>query len=314
MIYVQMGGRLGNQLFSYSIARYLQINYYPNDELCFDYGYLKREGTPENGWVDSLADFNVEPYRLHNKDGVLLHEGTIRQRAIAAAYYFGLRKFDRFHMTEELEYEKKWSYKLNQAGVYWYRTGYVELGKSDERDKLVSGRFEAPQYLAPIRDKLLLELTPKLPPIESNRHLYEIASDQKSVCLSVRRGDFESNATFKALHSVCTRDYFLRAIEEMKRQLNNPIFILFSDDIDWVRRNINVGEAEAYYENGNDPVWEKLRLMSSCSNFIISNSSFSWWSQWLSANQNKIVISPSRWFNNDFNSPLIDENWLRLDT
>lgn len=65
-------------------------------------------------------------------------------------------------------------------------------------------------------------------------------------------------------------------------------------------------------EDGTDPVWKKLRLMSACKHFIISNSTSSWWAQYLSRNDNKIIVSPSRWFNNDYESPLIGKNWIKI--
>ena len=84
---------------------------------------------------------------------------------------------------------------------------------------------------------------------------------------------------------------------------------MFSDDIEWVKNNIYTG-CVTYYEDGTDPVWEKLRLMSACKHFVVSNSTFSWWTQYLSKSENKIVISPSRWFNNDYESPLIAKDWI----
>ena len=41
---------------------------------------------------------------------------------------------------------------------------------------------------------------------------------------------------------------------------------------------------------------------------------FSWWTQYLSKSENKIVVSPSRWFNNDYESPLIGKDWIKIST
>lgn len=60
------------------------------------------------------------------------------------------------------------------------------------------------------------------------------------------------------------------------------------------------------------PVYETLRLMYSCKHFIISNSTFSWWGQYLSRNDHKIVISPSKWNNDDFDTPLLEDEWIKL--
>ena len=53
--------------------------------------------------------------------------------------------------------------------------------------------------------------------------------------------------------------------------------------------------------------------MMNCKNFIIANSSFSWWSAWLSPEKNKTVIAPKKWFNQNIDtSDLIPDNWVRL--
>ena len=57
-----------------------------------------------------------------------------------------------------------------------------------------------------------------------------------------------------------------------------------------------------------------MRLMYSCKHFILSNSSFSWWAQYLSKNPDKIVISPSRWHPNPgWTSKLIDKNFVKIE-
>ena len=53
--------------------------------------------------------------------------------------------------------------------------------------------------------------------------------------------------------------------------------------------------------------------MYSCKHFIISNSSFSWWAQYLSRNEQKVVVSPNRWYRKGCVTTLIDEKFLTIE-
>lgn len=61
--------------------------------------------------------------------------------------------------------------------------------------------------------------------------------------------------------------------------------------------------------------WEQLLLMSLCNHNIIANSTFSWWGAYFNINPEKIVYYPSVWFgpacNND-TKDLFPENWLKV--
>ena len=59
-----------------------------------------------------------------------------------------------------------------------------------------------------------------------------------------------------------------------------------------------------------------MYMMSKCTDFIIANSTFSWWAAWLCENEDKMVVCPSKWFgvnNQDKNTKdLYPKGWLML--
>jgi hypothetical protein len=64
------------------------------------------------------------------------------------------------------------------------------------------------------------------------------------------------------------------------------------------------------------PDWEQLLLMSLCTHNIIANSTFSWWGAYFNNNTNKIVCYPSLWFgyncNNHNTKDLFPESWIKI--
>lgn len=315
MIYVEMYGRLGNQMFRYAFARAMQ-ELYKNEDIVLSFNQInkiKSNNLNEFGWEDTLQYFNVKPYKIYEKKGkVILNESNLVQRFICIFYYLGLKRFNIEEKVEQYRYSLKYMNIMNKLGVYWLREGYYNFSSCNMKNKFISGSFEDARYFEEIREKLLLEFTPKYEELSKNRKLYEIINTSNSVCVTIRRGDFISIEENKKLHYICNENYFYKAMDIIKEKIKEPRFVIFSDDIDWVKKNMNF-KYDVIYEDGNDPIWEKLRLMYSCKNFIISNSTFSWWAQYLSRNNNKIVISPSKWFNNEFKSNLIDNKWILLD-
>ena len=131
-----------------------------------------------------------------------------------------------------------------------------------------------------------------------------IQAVENPISLHIRRGDFLTN---NANHNNLTLDYYATALSKFENDRN---VIIFSDDTEWCKQQeLFSGDRFLVSESGNPYV--DLCLMSMCSDFIIANSSFSWWGAWL-ANKGT-VIAPEKWFgpNNSHldTSDLYPEHW-----
>ena len=139
-----------------------------------------------------------------------------------------------------------------------------------------------------IRPQPLSEFSPRapLPPIAE-----EIRKEKNSVAIHVRRGDYVNNEDVNFIGI----DYFIRAAEYMKKKLREPVFFVFSDDLNWARKNIGLEKFEKVVFVDNVSPSSDMAVSSLAKNHIIINSTFVWWCAWLNKNPKKIVVSPRRW-------------------
>lgn len=304
MIYVDMMGRLGNQMFQYAFAR--KISKLTNDsQLIFNFSRVTNSKAKTVGLEDSLKYFNVKTYKTNKKI-----ELTFMQLLLI----YLLKILLHFCKSKEQEQyiEQKMSGILGYFGVYWYLYGYIEFSYcSTVKNKYCFGFFESPKFFEEIDEELLNEFTPISDKKEDNAELYDLIENCNSVCVSIRAGDFLDTNKNKGFN-VCGQNYFYRAMDYMNEKVPDVVFIIFSDDIEYVMNNYTF-KYQVIYESGKDPVWEKLRLMYSCKHFIISNSTFAWWAQHLGRNQNKIVIAPKVWRKYDHTVAIYEDNWFLVD-
>lgn len=312
MIHVNVTGRCGNQLFQYAFARKLSL--LTNDhDLEIDFYNVKRwrDTVNDPSFDDQLRHFNVVPYiSVYDNKNVFDTIASGKQRRAFRFDNFMRKAFIKLTGTDRA-WSNKNEKKLNDLGIYYHEDSAIFPVKTDEREKLLKGYFENKSYFDDIRDILLEELTPKYPEKDKNIDLYKIIRECESVCVSFRKWG-EVSEQVKKERDVCGKDYYKKAIEKIKTLVPNAILIVFSDDVAWVKENFDFGDATVYYEDGTDEIWEKMRMMYSCKHFIMTTSTFTWWAQYLCRNENKIVISPNRWYNGDRNSALLDESWIKV--
>ena len=188
---------------------------------------------------------------------------------------------------------------MAKKGVFVWKSARIYkplplLNEKLQKRIVLNGYWQSEKYFSDVAEILRMELTPKEPLQPQNEELYNKIKNTNSVCVTIRRGDF-MNEKNKGTFYICDNTYFRNALAYIKKCLPDCTFFGFSDDIDWVKNNMEF-PGEVYYESGVDPVWEKLRLMSACKHFVLSNSSFSWWAQYLSNEKKKIVVAPDIWY------------------
>jgi len=184
----------------------------------------------------------------------------------------------------------------------------------------ISGYFQSPKYFKNIEDIIRREFVLRKR-IQSYSILYQdLIKREESVSFNVRRRDYIKR--FSNVYYTQDVDYYSRAMNIIENRIKNPHYFVMSDDINWVKNNIEFNFPVTYlskeYDEAKDSNvinlydYEDLYILSTCKYHIIGNSTFAWWGAWLS--NSNLVISPKNWFK-DINmsiKDLIPENWIQL--
>lgn len=116
--------------------------------------------------------------------------------------------------------------------------------------------------------------------------------------IHVRRGDYISNPQTNAYHGVLDMDYYYRAVTELPAPVDEILFVVVSDDIEWCKQHFKGGGwPNVVFSEGNDEITD-LFIQVCCDWNIIANSSFSWWGHYLNRHKGKICVAPKNWFAN----------------
>lgn len=310
MIYVEILGRMGNQMFSYAMARALQIKN-PQQKIAFDFSNFEYK---DETWMNYISKFNCS-------DNV--YEATrqlnIVQKGLMHLFY-KIKKRNKINNWSDLrKFEDKYTDFLQIFGIYIYSVGYHKIRyKSMFKNKIVMGFYESSKYFDEIKDAIIDDFQVRL---ESNyaENLIKDISNHSAIAVGVRRGDFTSIQN-KNFCDVCSPSYYEKGIRIIYDKLNgnnaSDIKVyFFTDDINWTKENIKCDLPKEYITSsvlGKLKPWEMVYIISKCGYHVISNSSFFWWGQYLSNNKQKIVVAPNIWRNQDSDEykDIYQDNWI----
>lgn len=289
MIIVKIQGGLGNQMFEYSAAKWLESigKNVKLDVSHYDTQFKGRSDVMHNGFeLAGLFSLSVpyaslkEAERLGDISRNPLHRIRRNLQGKKATHFTS----DRF------------------PGRRWY---YPEL--ADIENGYLDGAWCSFKYAEKCEDVIRKEFVFKGKLEGKNYDVAEEMAISESVSIHIRHGDY---LKLQDIYHILEPEYYFSAIEYMKKHVENPVFYCFSDDVEWCRSVF--GEQVKYIDwNTGKNSYIDMQLMSLCKHNILANSTFSMWGAWLNTNRNKIIVRPKRVFKKmeDEYEDMFPESW-----
>lgn len=288
---VKIYGGLGNQMFQYAFAKNLEKLTGDNVFIDTEWG---NKNTIHNGYeLDKLFPVNMKKAKNEDIERLSTQPDSLKD------------KIRKKYFTKKTHYIDK---------VFRYNPELYRL----KGDIYFEGYWQSEKFFFESRNEI--KQTFSFPEISGteNKELINII-DGKTAAIHVRRGDYLKE---KYLF-VCDKNYYKNSIDILINKYGITKLIVFSNDIEWCRENLNKRELETIYctwNSGSDS-WKDMALISLCPYIIISNSSFSWWAAYLNKNPGKKILCPEIWAKKNKNpfsyykfdyKDVIQEDWEKV--
>lgn len=288
MIIIKLGGGVGNQLFQYAFGRNIEI--LNKTEVKFDLSWFEQYKERAH----KLKHFNAVEKIASSAEIIKLNK--YRKKSGRLAF------FHNFFVADDSIYIKQKQFEFIPQILKIMNPLYLD------------GHWQSEKYFKGIENIIKKEITLKETPRNYFKQMSAKIEKINSVSIHIRRGDYITMQKAIDIIGVCPIDYYYKAVNKLIKKIKYPTFFIFSDDIEWVKKNLEINSPMIFVSNNTIADYEELILMSKCKHNIIANSSFSWWGAWLNENPQKIVIAPKNWFKDKSinTKDLVPENWLKI--
>lgn len=286
---VKITDGLGNQMFQYAFARKLQID--TGKPVFLDVRYINNEDViarRENNY--SIAKNSFRKYGLDNFKisltvadehtlshwNYLDHTGSVHKKIYALAKN---RLWPWRYCDEDLN-----GININTCLPMYYKGYFFNLKYYDSIKNVLQKEFI-------LKNKMSF-----------SSELRDILKHDNTVSIHVRRGDF-----LKLNRDISQKDYYPKAIKLIDEKVENPTYLVFSDDVEWIKENLKIAGKKVYVSDMGFSDYQELMIMKHCKHNIIANSTFSYWAAYLNPNQDKIVVCPKHW-----KTGIILKDWISI--
>jgi Glycosyl transferase family 11 len=189
------------------------------------------------------------------------------------------------------DYSKNIFRGLEFISEYEDNCNYNLLIPSDDKPTFYFGYYQSETYFEKYSENIKSLFGPPLEFVERIKTELPFLFTKKVTLVNVRRGDYLHSPNY---HPVITPEYVNVSLKHIP---HTDVHLIASDDLEWCKENLHL--PNPYLLEGYKPE-EQLWILSMCHNFVLSNSSFSWWAAYLCRHANKIVVAPETWFGPEF--------------
>lgn len=281
MYIIDAKGGLGNQMYEYALFRALQEK--GKEAYISLLHYQRAQNNANTHIVSHGRRFLLED--IFNVKVSYADEEAIKKLGSVGTSFFAkvLRKLKLYKKTHIRE--TAYNYP-NMESILTMNNAFLD------------GYWQNFDYSKDIEEKLRAELSFKHPLSGKNAEIADVIQGCNAVSVHVRRNDY----LFTPMYKIQDKDYYMRAFEHIKQNVENPVFFCFSDDIKWCKELFRDVEIHFVDWNSGAESYRDMQLMSMCRHNIVTNSTFSVWAAWLNADKEKIVIRPERYYNEGYDN------------
>lgn len=296
---------LGNQMFQYAFALGMKKKYNLSAPIQFN---LYRLNHP-----NSIRQYGLGAFSIANE--IVL--SGLRAKIVDGRYYLRKRILQKeYHRLDYVEFCQRANIYENMHHGKIMVYDFFDFPRPRNKEIYIKGWFQNQHYFENVRDELKRDFRVSIPPSEDNKKELDEILQSDSVAVHIRRGDY-LYPRFSHLN-LCNYEYYRAAMEQVADSVQNPVFYIFSntkEDVLWIKENYDFSKYNVRYMAYDNPPYEDFRLMYSCKHFIISNSTFSWWVQYIGSCEDSIVMAPSIWNkeNQGAKDALYMDHWSLID-
>ena len=140
---------------------------------------------------------------------------------------------------------------------------------------------------------------------------YKEILSKKTILITIRRGDFINHPYY---YQVSYKYYFLALVKNFPDWKERNI-IFTSDDTNYCKKHFSFLK-NTYFLDNPDPMIH-LIIGTKCDDYIISNSTFSWWIAWLGEKNETKIIRPIKNFREESirknDKDFFPDRWIKFD-